>query len=558
VEVAHEALLSRWARLRGWIETAREDVRTERRLAAAATEWEGEGRDPSFLLRGARLAHFEGWASTSDLAQGEAERGYLAASVDRRESRLAQEETLERRSRVRLRALVGVFAVLALVASGLTLLTAAQRERAQREALTATARGLAAASAANLDADPELSILLAMEAVRTYHRAGLPVGSDAVQALHDAVETSRVLLTFEGNAGGGAQLSPDGRLLATAGAPSAVGQGADVAIWDARTGRRLFAFPAHGDQIFDLEFSPDGSSLVTASADGTAKVWDATSGRELFDLTGHAGAVTDVVFSADGRRLATAGFDLTARLWDAASGTQLRVLRGHTGPVWGASFSAGGDRLATAAEDRTARIWDTRSGRELAVLHGHGEPVWDVTFSPDGTRLATVSNDLTARIWDAVTGRQLAVARGHRANVVELAFSPDGSRLATAGEDTARVWDAANGRQLLVLSGHAGAVLDVDFSPDGSRLATASLDGTARLWDATSGREVLAIPVPGGQAERLAFSPDGRVLAVADGDVVRLYLLPVDDLVRLARGRATRGLTSRECRQYLHREGCRT
>jgi hypothetical protein len=54
VEVAHEALLREWRRLRGWLEAAREDVRIQRRLAAAASEWTEVGQDQSFLLRGDR------------------------------------------------------------------------------------------------------------------------------------------------------------------------------------------------------------------------------------------------------------------------------------------------------------------------------------------------------------------------------------------------------------------------------------------------------------------------------------------------------------------------
>ena len=81
VEVAHEALLGAWERLRGWIDEAREDVRMHRRLSDAAREWERSGREPSFLLSGSRLEQFDSWASTTSLALGLGERGYLSASV---------------------------------------------------------------------------------------------------------------------------------------------------------------------------------------------------------------------------------------------------------------------------------------------------------------------------------------------------------------------------------------------------------------------------------------------------------------------------------------------
>ena len=93
VEVAHEALLGAWERLRRWIEDAREDVRMRRLLSDAAREWERNRREPSFLLVGSRLDQFESWGSATDLALGLEERGYLSASVVRRDEERAAEDT---------------------------------------------------------------------------------------------------------------------------------------------------------------------------------------------------------------------------------------------------------------------------------------------------------------------------------------------------------------------------------------------------------------------------------------------------------------------------------
>ena len=111
VEVAHEALLREWIRLRGWIDAARDDLRTERRLAAAAAEWEAGGRDPSFLLRGSRLEQLSMWAAGTNLALAQAQRDYLDQSVElaeaermTEEARRSHEIALERRSVRRSRA----------------------------------------------------------------------------------------------------------------------------------------------------------------------------------------------------------------------------------------------------------------------------------------------------------------------------------------------------------------------------------------------------------------------------------------------------------------------
>lgn len=531
VEVAHEALLSRWARLRTWVEAAREDVRTERRLAAAATEWEDAGRDPSFLLGGGHLSQFEGWASTSGVALGGTEREYLAASVARRkaeyaaeEGRRTREKILERRSRLRLRALVALFAVLALVASGLTILTLNQRERAQREALVAGARGLAAAAVANLDVDPERSILLAMEAVRAYQSADVSVEKDAVEALHQAVQASRVVLTIRGLAGGGAQLSPDGTRLATAGTMLTSNEsGTDVAIWDARTGRQLIAFRAHETKIWDLEFSPDGSRLVTASGDQTAKVWDAMTGDRL-SLLNHEDAIYSASFSPDGAQVATSGQAGVLRIWDAETGDLMKEIGDSGEALAGNKFSPDGTLVAAGTIGGAAMVWDVRTGDEFLTLEGHDLAVNSVSFSPDGQRLATASQDGTGKVWDLRTGDELLTLEGQNGPVYHVQYSPDGTRMATGSEDaTARVWDAETGKELLVLSGHRETVGNLSFSPDGTLLATGSDDGTARIWDVTpqGSREALIILNPvhaGGMPPNVAYSPDGTRLVTPGPD----------------------------------------
>ena len=88
VEVAHEALLTEWHRLREWIDSSRDDLRLYRRLTVAAREWVDAERDPSFLLVGARLNQLEAWMQTSDIALAQQERDYIEASVGQRTAQI--------------------------------------------------------------------------------------------------------------------------------------------------------------------------------------------------------------------------------------------------------------------------------------------------------------------------------------------------------------------------------------------------------------------------------------------------------------------------------------
>jgi WD40 repeat protein len=109
--------------------------------------------------------------------------------------------------------------------------------------------------------------------------------------------------------------------------------------------------------VMSAQFSADGTTVLTASKDDTARLWDAASGKELQVLRGHETGVKSAQFSADGKTVLTASWDQTARLWDAASGNELRALRGHEGPVMSAQFSADGKTVLTASDDHTARLW---------------------------------------------------------------------------------------------------------------------------------------------------------------------------------------------------------
>jgi WD40 repeat protein len=91
-----------------------------------------------------------------------------------------------------------------------------------------------------------------------------------------------------------------------------------------------------------------------------------------------------VAFSPDGTTLATASTDRTARLWEAATGTCRTTLSGHTDQVLGVAFSPDGTTLATASTDRTARLWDTTTGTLRVTLL----PLEDGGFAvllPDGS-----------------------------------------------------------------------------------------------------------------------------------------------------------------------------
>jgi WD40 repeat protein len=169
--------------------------------------------------------------------------------------------------------------------------------------------------------------------------------------------------------------------------------------WSATDGARVATFDGHTATIATAVISPDGSRLLTASADDTARLWDAETGRLVATLAGHTEAVVDAQFSPDGRVIASASADGTARLWNASDGQLRAVLRPEAAQDEGAllvvRFDPGGDRVATGGAGATVRMWDVRDGSLLlrAKLSGAGVWVAGLTFDSAGDTLLAALTD---------------------------------------------------------------------------------------------------------------------------------------------------------------------
>jgi WD40 repeat protein len=116
---------------------------------------------------------------------------------------------------------------------------------------------------------------------------------------------------INGASNGIARFSPDGRRVITVSGNF----GQEVEIWDAETGAKMGMLEGHSTWINDVEFSPDGNWIVTASADSTARLWDAHTGASVAVFKGHDAAVNSAAFSSDSQTIVTASPDGTAQLW---------------------------------------------------------------------------------------------------------------------------------------------------------------------------------------------------------------------------------------------------
>jgi WD40 repeat protein len=231
-----------------------------------------------------------------------------------------------------------------------------------------------------------------------------------------------------------ASFRPDGAWLATAGAS---GGTAVVTIWELASGRALFTLPHPGRRPTHVEFSPDGSRLLTlGSSDLT--VWDVGSRREIPGL--RFDDVRAASFSSDSRFLLVRR-SATVRVYDIARREAGAELRHENYLLDDALFGSDATTLVIVGGGY-ARVWDARSGAALTppLAHGSRANVRHAVISGNGRLVVTAADDGSVRLWDAQTGQPLSPRLVHGTDTPAIAIAPDATRIATAGNSVVRLW----------------------------------------------------------------------------------------------------------------------
>jgi WD40 repeat protein/DNA-binding SARP family transcriptional activator len=553
VEVAHEALLREWPRLRGWLDQSHNDVRMQRLLGQAAVEWAASEQEPGFLLRDARLDQFAGWAENSTVALTLDEQNYLEASIQARGEREAEEQARRQREletaqqlaetehqraeeqaqaagQLRRRAtfLAGALVVAALLA--ITAFFFAQQssrnaaEASDNAALAMTRESEAIANAERADASEA-------EAIANLNLAVTRQAETEVQ--RQEAESQRAL----------AQEEAEQRAIAQTEAEQ-----------EAKT---AFSRELAAAALLNLDDDPERSILLAMEASSIMHTVEAeealhqavqTSRIRLSSIAPGDLPTAFVDYSPDGSRIFGSGGPNGGVMWDALTGGVLftRTVTSifdyppdYVTEEWinGADFSPDGSLLILPNEKwagnepltGTITILMADTGGELLTFPAHSGPVQKVTFNPEGTQFSSVGWDSSVKVWDlaatlsARSGIAAATFCCHEEGVMVWAgaFSPDGERLATVSDRMLKMWDIANDRELFSADIRAVSVI---FSPDGRYLAVGGLDGSLNILDSEQGETIAFRPgVHGAQIWSIVFGPEGDRLATVGSASAKIW-----------------------------------
>lgn len=270
----------------------------------------------------------------------------------------------------------------------------------------------------------------------------------------------------------------------------------------------------HKGGIHTLQFSPDGTRLLTAGEDGKLYNWDLFSGKDGKRLKSNRRGMYEAAYTPDGLSIVTNGAKKNSIEIFGVDGKRQNTLKGPDVEQVTLGVSPDGTYIASAGVDHAVWVWMRMGEEPVHVLRDCTSPITDIAFNHTSQLMAVSCLDGKIRVYDIAAG-YLTRTIDLRAPVNALVFDPRDNRIAAAAGEEIKLVDLDDLDGIITIRGHKGQVISIDYSPNGLFLISGSTDKTARLWSVTTGREISTLVQQDGQISSVAFGPLGRTVATA-------------------------------------------
>ncbi|GCE21223.1 WD40 repeat domain-containing serine/threonine-protein kinase [Dictyobacter kobayashii] len=297
---------------------------------------------------------------------------------------------------------------------------------------------------------------------------------------------------------------------------------------------KTLLYQDHKDAVYSAAWSPDGRSIVSASADQTVRIWDASTGQTHFTYQKQGSQSYQALWSPDGKYIISGG-PISVQQWLASNGQHGFTYNvAPAQPSHDIALSPDGTYLAVAPYTDTGKssvqVWNTRNGNLVNTYNTIY--VYCLNWSPDSKSLAIGSADTNIRILNITTGdTSLILTNKDMGMPRDVAWSPNGRRLAATGTDgKVHSWDTNSGEQLPTLNDPStnGHMHSLAWSPNGAYIATGSTNGSVYLWQTDTGKLLASHGGQKGMITKLAWSPDDKAIVSSSLDhTVQIWTIPM-------------------------------
>ncbi|MBM4074120.1 MAG: WD40 repeat domain-containing protein, partial [Planctomycetes bacterium] len=290
-------------------------------------------------------------------------------------------------------------------------------------------------------------------------------------------------------------------------------------VWDCESGAVLNQIDCHQGRTQCLEFSKDGTRLVTCGDDDLVKIWDV---RKLPDaplvreIDGHKSNVHCVSWSSDGRRLVSGGWDCTVRVWTEGEDAVLRELARCPHQIQSVSFSDDDQYVTCSTNASSIHQYESTSGKIVDTLLHQGGRCWGIKYSPDNRWLASAGGNSMISIWkrDHRDGRGLQLVETE-SPILKMAPTYDGRFLVTLDRLSKLVVRSANtGACTFQIPGEFQK-MSIGITTD-HRLIVASKTSDIEFWDLSGDTPRKLVAALNERAEFISVNPKGTLLSHLD------------------------------------------